>query len=296
MTQRHSADADGPALDARPLLAPAVIALLIWMIVPLVVTLWFSFQRYNLLDPTRAGFAGLENYRFLAADPALLHALLRTVELVVGVLAASVILGVTCAVALDQRFPGSGLARLLCISPFFVMPTVAALVWKNLLMHPVNGLFAWIARSLGLPVVDWFNDSPLTAIGVIVAWQWVPFATLILLTSLQSLDRDQVEAARLDGARPRHVFRFITLPHLYRPITIVVMIETIFLLSVFAEILVTTEGGPGEASTTLPYLIYKTAMLDWDIGGASAGGIVAIVLANIVAVFLVRSIASNLER
>lgn len=289
-------DGLGPAVSTRPLLAPAVGLLLVWSIVPLVLTLWFSVQRYNLLDSSVGGFVGWGNYAFLFSDPNLGNALLNTVLLVGGVLVASVVFGLACAVALDQSFPGQGIARLLCIAPFFVMPTVSALIWKNLLMHPVNGLFAYVSRSLGLPVIDWFAQWPLFSVGIIVAWQWIPFATLILLTSLQSLDRDQIEAARMDGARGLRLFAFITLPHLARSITIVVMIETIFLLSVFAEILVTTAGGPGNASTTLPFLIYKTALLDYDVGGASAGGVLAIVLANIVAFFLVRTIAHNLDR
>ena len=131
---------------------------------------------------------------------------------------------------------------------------------------------------------------------MIVAWQWIPFATLILVTAMQSLDREQLEAARMDGAKGFAMFRYITLPHLLRPISVVIMIECIFLLSVFAEILVTTSGGPGLATTNLSYFIYMRAMLQWDVGGASAGGVIAIVLANIVAAFLIRTFAKNLER
>jgi len=286
----------GRAVNTRPLMAPSVILLLLWMIVPLAMTLWFSFQRYNLLDPVNVGFAGWMNYEFLLTDPTLINAIINTILLVGGVLIVTIVMGVACAVALDAQFPGRWLARLLCIVPFFVMPTVSALVWKNLLMHPVNGLFSQGLKLIGLPAIDWFADLPLFSIGMIVAWQWIPFATLILLTSLQSLSKDQIEAAHVDGARGWRLFRYITLPHLYRPMTIVIMIETIFLLSIFAEILVTTSGGPGEASTTLPYLIYRTALLDYDVGGASAGGFVAIILANLVAFFLVRTIARNLGR
>jgi sorbitol/mannitol transport system permease protein len=91
------------------------------------------------------------------------------------------------------------------------------------------------------------------------------------------------------------MFFFIVLPHLARPIAVVIMIETIFLLSIFAEILVTTNGGPGDASTNLPYLVYKTALLDFDVGGGSAGGIVAVILANVVAIFLLRTVARSLD-
>jgi sorbitol/mannitol transport system permease protein len=150
-------------------------------------------------------------------------------------------------------------------------------------------------RGLGLAPIDWFAQLPMLAVIIIVAWQWLPFALLILLTSLQSLDHEQREAARMDGAKPLSMFFFIILPHLRRGIGVVVMMETIFLLSVFAEIFVTTAGGPGNATTNLAFLIYTRALLQYDIGGASAGGVIAIVLANIVAFFLVRSIARNLE-
>ncbi len=282
-------------MQARLMLAPAVSVLLVWMIVPLALTLWFSFQRYNLLRPA-TGFAGLDNYTYLLGGHDLWRSIWNTVLLVGGVLAATIVFGTLTAILLDQPLIGRGILRLLCIAPFFVMPTVSALIWKNLLLNPVTGLFAWLAHLVDATPIDWFSQVPLLAIGIIVAWQWIPFATLILLTALQSLDQEQMEAAHMDGAGPLGRLRYIMLPHLARPISIVVMIETIFLLSVFAEILVTTSGGPGSASTNLPYLVYKTALLRYDVGGASAGGIVAVVLANIVAFFLVRSVATSMER
>src|ERR1700757_4948723 len=99
----------------------------------------------------------------------------------------------------------------------------------------------------------------------------------------------------MDGAGAFSTFIHLTLPHLARPITVVILIQTIFLLTVFAEIFVTTGGGPGLATTNLAFLIYAQALLQYDVGGASAGGIVAVVLANIVAIFLVRLIGKNLE-
>ena len=282
-------------VDTRPLVWPSIAILLVWMIVPLALTLWFSFRNYNLTDPTITGWAGLSNYTYLLTDDSFIASIINTVLLVGGVLLTTVVFGTMFAVLFDQDFFGQGAARLFVIAPFFVMPTVAALVWKNLLMDPVSGLFAYFARLIGLGPITWFTDLPLFSIGIIVAWQWVPFATLILLTAMQSLDREQIEAARMDGAKAFDRFRHIIVPHLGRPVTVVVMIETIFLLGVFAEILVTTNGGPGDASTNLVYLVYKTALLQFDIGGGSAGGIVAIVLANIVAIFLVRTVARNLD-
>jgi sorbitol/mannitol transport system permease protein len=281
---------------ARLMLAPSVGLLLIWMIVPLAMTLWFSFQNYNLLDPTQTGFAGLFNYRFFYSDPAFFQSIWNTLVIVVGVLLITVIGGIGLALLIDQPIFGQGIVRILVISPFFVMPPVAALVWKNMIMHPQYGVFADLAHFFGLQPIDWFAQFPLLSIVIIVAWQWLPFATLILLTALQSLDGEQKEAAEMDGAGFVSRFIYLTLPHLSRSITVVILIQTIFLLGVYAEILVTTNGGPGYASTNLPFLIYRTALLGYDVGGASAGGIIAVILANIVALFLMRAVGKNLDK
>jgi sorbitol/mannitol transport system permease protein len=281
--------------SARLMVAPSVVLLFAWMAVPLVMTLYFSFLHFDLLSPGAHDWAGILNYSYFVTDPAFATAIVNTLILVGGVLAITVVGGVLLALLLDQPFFGQGIVRLLVIAPFFVMPTVAALVWKNMLMHPVYGIFAQIARALGLSPVDWFADLPLLSVILIVAWEWLPFATLILLTALQSLSEEQIEAAQMDNASPFSIFIYITLPHLARAITVVVLIETIFLLTVFAEILVTTNGGPGDATTNIAFLVYAQALLQYDVGGASAGGVIAVILANIVAVFLVRMIGRNLE-
>ena len=281
---------------ARFMMAPSVILLLVWMIVPLAMTLWFSFQQYNPLNPIRDGFVGFSNYLLFFNNPAFLAAIINTLLIVGSVLLITVIGGILLGLLLDQPMWGQGIVRILVISPFFVMPPVAALVWKNMLMHPGYGVFADIARAFGMQPIDWFAQYPLFSIILIVAWQWLPFATLILLTSLQSLDSEQKEAAEMDGAGFVSRFWYLTLPHLARAITVVVLIQTIFLLAVYAEILVTTNGGPGYASTNLPFLVYQKALLEFKIGQASAGGIIAVILANIVAIFLMRAVGRNLDK
>ena len=280
-------------IAGRLLVAPSVILLFLWMIVPLAMTLYFSTLRYNLLDPDSVAFSGFANYRYFLSDPSFIGALVNTLVLVGWVLVISVCGGVVVALLMDQPIFGRNWVRLMVIAPFFVMPTVSALVWKNMLMNPVSGLFAWISHSLGLPAVDWFTDWPMLSVILIVAWQWLPFASLIILTALQSLDEEQKEASALDGAGPISYFVYIVAPHIARAITVVVLIETIFLLNVFAEIRVTTNGGP--STTNIPFRIFELATNDNDVGGAAAGGIVAVILANIVAFFLVRLIGKNLE-
>jgi sorbitol/mannitol transport system permease protein len=280
---------------ARMMISPAVLLLLGWMIVPLVLTVYFSFLRYNLITPSGNPFVGSENYYWFVTDPSFEEAMINTLLLVGGVLLITVIGGILLALLLDRPMFGQGIIRVMVIAPFFVMPTVSALVWKNMFMNPVNGIFGRIATGLGFEAIDFFGQIPLTSIIVIVSWQWLPFATLILFTALQSLDQEQIEAAEMDGANRLSRFWHIMLPHLSRAITVVILIQTIFLLSIFAEILVTTNGGPGTATTNLTYLIYVSSLLQFDVGMGSAGGVIAIILANIVAIFLMRMIGKNLD-
>ncbi len=278
----------------RLLQAPSIIVLLLWMIVPLSMTIYFSTIRYNLLYPERTGFVGLGNYRFFWTDPGFFPALANTLVLVGSVLAVTVILGLAIAILIDRPFKGRGIVRVLLISPFFIMPTVNALIWKNMMFDPIRGITAVIARTFGATPVDWLANHPLLSVIIIVSWQWTPFAILIFMTSLQSQDQEQKEAATLDGAGFWSQFYNLTLPHLARPISIVLLIQMIFHLSIFAEIYVTTEGGPGFASTNLTYLIYDEVFRGSNIGAASAGGIFAVILANIVAIGLIRVVGKNL--
>ncbi|MAZ06796.1 MAG: sugar ABC transporter permease [Halomonas sp.] len=279
---------------SRLMVSPSVLLLLLWMVVPLSMTIYFSLIRYNLLYPGENEYVGLENFRFFVTDLGFMAGMTNTLLLVGSVLLITVVFGVLISLLINLAFWGQGIVRILLISPFFIMPTVNALVWKNLLLHPVSGVFAAIWQFFGAQPIDWFSELPLFSIIMIVSWQWLPFAILLLMTALQSLDQEQQEAARLDGAGPWALFWHLTRPHLARPIAVVVMIETIFLLSLFAEIFTTTGGGPGYETTNLAYLIYSQALLQFDVGLASAGGLIAVILANIAAFFLVRVVGKSL--
>jgi sorbitol/mannitol transport system permease protein len=280
-----------PRLLPRLLMAPAVTTLLLWMIVPLVMTIYFSFIRYNLMQPGNVGFNGLANYEFFVTDASFGAAVVNTLLLIGSVIVITVIGGIALALLVNDPFPGRGVVRMLLISPFFVMPTVNALMWKHMMMN----VFAQLAQAVGLQPVDFMADWPLLAVIIMVAWQWLPFACLIFITALASMNREQLEAARMDGASHAQQLRYMYLPHLGRSIAVVVMIEMIFLLSVFAEIYTTTGGGPGDASTNVAFLIFKQALLNFDAGVASAGALFAVVLANVVAAFLIRMIGKNLD-
>ncbi len=247
------------------------------------------------MQPGAKDFIGLANFEYFITDPDFTASVVNTLALLSAVMLITVVLGIAQALLVNESFPGRGLVRVLLISPFLVMPTANALLWMHLMMNPVYGVLAQVALFFGVQPVDWLTDHPLFSVIVIVAWQWLPFACLIFITSLQSLDRDQMEAAGMDGANPLQKFWYLTLPHLGRPIAVVVMIEMIFLIGVFAEIFTTTGGGPGNESTNLAFLIFKQALMNFDVGVASAGALFAVVRANIAAVFLIRLIGKNLD-
>ncbi|MDF9304672.1 carbohydrate ABC transporter permease [Tritonibacter mobilis] len=287
MATQHSRSA------ARFMMAPAVILLLGWMLVPLTMTLLFSFKKYLPLRGGDLGWVGFDNYVRFVSSSAFWPSVQATLLIVGGVLVITVIFGVLLALLLDQPMWGQGIVRILVIAPFFVMPTVSALVWKNMFMDPVNGLLAHLWKFFGAEPIAWLSEASMQSVIMIVSWQWLPFATLILLTAIQSLDREQLEAAEMDGASPLARFGYIILPHLGRAITVVVLIQTIFLLSIFAEIFVTTQGSFG--TRTLTYLIFQRVLESQNVGLGSAGGVYAIILANIVAAFLMRIVGKNLD-
>ena len=256
-------------------------------------TLWFSFRRYLPLRGGDLGPAGFDNYVRFVSSSSFWPSVQTTLVIVGGVLAITVVLGVLLALLLDQPMWGQGIVRILVIAPFFVMPTVSALIWKNMFMDPVNGILAHLWKFFGATPIEWLSQASVQSIIMIVSWQWLPFATLILLTAIQSLDGERMEAAEMDGANPLQRFAYIILPHLALAITIVVLIQTIFLLSIFAEIFVTTGGAFG--TKTLSYLIFQRVLESQNVGLGSAGGIYAVILANIIAIFLMRIVGKNLD-
>ena len=305
---------------ARLLQTPAVLLLLVWMLVPLGLTLYFSFLRYVLNSlrkpewtvPAFSNWRGFGNYEYvLYKSKDFWFAVQNSLFIVGSILVITVILGLAIAVLVNRNFPGRGIVRVLLISPFFVMPAVNAVLWINMILDPVLGLNGLAVEGINhlvaglqnFPVLGhffslWPEIEPISfratqtssyAVIMMVAWQWTPFAVLIFMTSLQSEDQQQKEAAILDGASAWSQFLYLTVPHLARPIAIVVMIQSIFHLSLYAEIEIVSRGN---GNKNLPYLIGE--FTSNNIGAASATGIFAVILANIVAIFLLRMVGKNL--
>lgn len=274
----------------RILIWPALIYMIIVTQVPLLFTLRYSLERWNMNRPDRRAFTGLDNYIDVITDPDFWIIIRNTAVLTGAVVVVTFLLGLTLALMLNREFPGRGFVRTMLITPFLIMPTVSAVVWKNVLLDPSFGFLTRLVESGGFPAPDFLGDFPMISVVTIVVWQWTPFMMLILLAGLQSLNTDQVEAAQIDGASPPNILRFVVLPHLRRYIEIAVLMEVLFILSVFGVIFITTSGGPGIQTTNLSYAIYDEAFSSRDIGDASTMGIYAIILANIVVTFFVQAL------
>ena len=196
----------------RTLLTPAVVAVSVISVIPLLITLYYAFVRYSMLDPSGHPFHGLDNFHFFFTDAAFLPALQNTFTLLFSVMLITVLLGAALGLLINEAFPGRAIVRVLLISPFLVMPAVNALMWKNMLLNPIYGLFAQISIFFGATPVDWLSAHPLVSIIMMVSWQWLPFACLIFMTALQSMDREQLEAARMDGANYLQQLRYLYIP------------------------------------------------------------------------------------
>jgi polyol transport system permease protein len=268
---------------------PAIIYLIILTQAPVLLTLYYSTTNWNFLRPDRKiRFIGIQNYIdfFKAYDTGRIMA--NTVIFSVAVVFLSLVFGMVLALLLSREFRGRNFARTLMITPFLIMPTVSAVMWKNMLFNPAFGLISSTLAALGGPRIDWINQYALASIIVIVTWEWTPFMMLILLSGLQSLQKEHLEAAQIDGAGALTTFRSIVIPHLRRYIEIGVLLETLFVLNIFGEIYTTTTGGPANYTTTLTFNIYLEAFKRWNVGRASAYAVIAVIFANVITLLFLR--------
>lgn len=289
-------------------LLPALIFTIIVTQIPFLVTIAISTLNWNVLQPGEKSFlglgyyesfAGLDNYVTVFTDARLRTAVVNTITLTASVVVFSLLLGLALAILLDKKFAGRGLARTLLIAPFLVMPVASALIWKHALYNPdyglFNGILNWVWQLFGAeqgPTVDWVSSFPMPAVIAALVWQWTPFMMLILLAGLQSQPGDVLEAARIDRATSFQTFRFITLPHLRQYIELSALLGSIYVVQTFDAIFTITQGGPGAATTNLPYEIYLTMFRKYEYGEAAAAGVVVVIGTIIVATFALRVISS----
>ncbi len=275
-------------LVRNPFIAPALLYVIVVTQAPFVLTVWYSFHRWNLQRPETAGFNWLGNYVDIFRDGRFLNAVGVSLTLTVGAVLLSLLVGLLYAQLVHDRFPGRGIVRTLFITPFLVMPVIGALAWKYTVLSPIFGVVNWILQSLGGQPVDWLGVQPVPSIIAVLVWRWGPFMMIILLAGLQALNDDLREAARVDGAGSWAEFRYVVIPHLKGYMQLCVLLGSIFIVNEFDVIFMATQGGPGTASTNVPFLIYQNVFYGFDVGRSAAMAVVVVAMTIIVVTLLLK--------
>jgi sorbitol/mannitol transport system permease protein len=276
-------------------LLPALLYVVVVTQLPFLVSIYYSLtdlkDKTQSLIPEPTKFVGLENYRRIFSDSFFRQAMWTSVKMTVLSVVLSLIIGTLFAILLDRKFFGRGLIRTLLITPFLLMPVVAALIWKQQMFSSLFGVLNKVLNFLGLNSVAFISDHPLGSIVTVLVWQWTPFMMLIVLAGLQSQPSDILEAADVDGASGFGIFRQLTLPHLRPYLELGALLGSIFIVQAFDAIDVMTGGGPG--STNVPYYVYQESIGGgFRYGSASAYAIVVVVFSIIIATFALRVLSS----
>jgi sorbitol/mannitol transport system permease protein len=295
LAKGRTGDPFSSAWRRRLPLFPALVFTIAITQLPFLVSIYYGFT--NLKDKTQSlipeptEFVGIDNYRQIFSDPFFRQAMWTSVKMTVLAVVLSLVFGTLFALLLDRKFLGRGLVRTLLITPFLLMPVVAALIWKQQMFSSLFGILNKVLTFLGFDSVAFISDHPLASIVTVLVWQWTPFMMLIVLAGLQSQPPDILEAANVDGATSFGVFRQLTFPHLRPYLELGALLGSIYIVQAFDVIDVMTGGGP--SSTNVPYYVYLESIGGgFRYGAASAYAIVVVVFSIVIATLALRLLSS----
>ncbi len=269
---------------------PALLVILFLTIYPVLNTIILSFFKYDYLSDDR-GFVGLKNFISIGKDTVFQTAFLNTIVFAFFATIFEVTLGIFLALMFYGHFPGKRPFMITVIFPMMVSTMVVCSVWK-VLYHYDIGLFNYILKSIGLEPVGWLTDKmrALSSIIIVDIWQWTPFAFLVMQAGLNSIPREIFEASSIDGAGYFLNLRAVTLPILSSQILLVIMLRTIDTFRIFGKVYALTQGGPGNATETVSYYIYREGFSYFNLGRASASALYVLIVIAIIASFYIRGI------
>ena len=251
--------------------APAVILLIAFLVVPMIYTVYFSGFKYQIMRPDAMKFIGLENYQKLFSDKNFWLALKNTVYFTVIVVPCQCVLALALALLVSKKFRGVAVFRTMYFAPQLTSMVVISVLWSVLYnANPNTGLINSILISLGMSPIKFLSDAS-TAMNSIIfmsAWQGAGYQMMIFLAGLQGIPRDQYEAASVDGATKFKQFLYITIPGLKGTIKYVIMITMIQAMKLFTQPYIMTQGGPKNSTKTLVYYIYTQGFQKGDFGYA----------------------------
>jgi multiple sugar transport system permease protein len=272
------------------LITPAVFLLLLVGLFPLVYSLIVSFMRIDMID-TDTSFAGLYNYANLFEDVRLWQSLLHTFLITAIALPVELLLGLAMAYLFLEKMPGRQIFISLLVLPTIISPIVAGATWRLLFDNrygPINQILGWF---VGHPVAALWTVKPALVYPAILfceIWQWTPFMFLILLAALSNVDKSQLEAAELDGARFPRVFRLIVLPAIWPVMAIAILIRGLDLFRIFDIIWALTQGGPGTMTETISIYAYTQGFKQFETSYTAAIAFLVIFILTVVVVWAIR--------
>lgn len=272
------------------LLYPGLIVVVLITQIPFLYTIYLSTRSWNLIRPDLGtNFVGLQNYVQEVFSAQFWNVFVQTLGLTAMALVLCCLVGLGLALLLNRDFFAKSLIQTLLVTPFFIMPAVTGLIWKNELFSPSFGIVTWFAGTIGIENFNPMAQYPLVMIATMVAWEWEPLFMLVLLAGLQAIPEEEKEAAQLDGCNRMGIFVHIELPHLLPYYRMVILLGSIFILQVFGEIFIGTAGGPGTSSMNLQYLTYQTGLVGWQVGAASAIGVATLAVTIFILISLLKA-------
>ncbi len=276
----------GGSGTAWAMLAPAGVLMLVFLIVPIVLTLSLAFTDARLISPTPAKFTGLTNFTRLFGSNVFWHSLQNTIVFAVVIVPLQSACALGLAVLVNAKVRGTNFFRTVYFLPVVTSMVVVSMLW--LFMYQQDGLINSLLAQIGITGPDWIGDpnTALFAIILMSAWQAMGFHMVIWLSGLQTISADLYEAASLDGAGPWQQFVNVTWPGLKQTRTFILITITIAAFSLFTQINVMTQGGPLDSTSTLVFLAVRTGFQQQQTGYASAMSLVFFVL--VLAVSLVQ--------
>lgn len=260
-------------------LLPAIVFVALVTQIPFIVTIVFSFLKWNVKRPDLGiSFNGVQNFVTILTSKNLYIVLKNTLVIVVVCLFLCTVLAILLGVLFNRKYPGSYFFKTLLVMPYFVMDSVVGIVWKTLLLNPSMGLNYYVSNFLGIKPIDFFGKHSLITVIILIVWQWTPFFFLIIMAGLQNIPDDVIESAKIDGANGFRRLISVDIPIIKKHIITAMTLGLINILKVFGLVYVTTQGGPGVSSANLPYLTYRTIFYDWSVGKAAAIAVITVAI------------------
>lgn len=270
---------------------PSIVIVAVMTQIPFILTIIYSTLRWNLTRPDLPRvFNNIQNYWYFLKNPEFYSIVWQTILLTGLSLAICAVLGFVISVLLDHEIFGVNVARTLILGPFFVMSTASGVIWKTTIFNTTFGWYGVLLKSIGIQPVDLLSNYPIAVITMLFVWQWMPFFVLIILAGLQSIPQDVLESSKIDGTNWAQLTFQIKLPMIANHISVAIMLGLVFLVKEFGLILVTTAGGPGTRSYTLPYYVYMQLFSGSNVGRSAALAVMTVALTLLTVNLLNKSI------